>query len=194
MIERPAARSLLVGASDHRAPPVEFADAVTKYYREHGGRRATLVWIAMLRMWQIRVEPRVDDPRLGAWRDGTLKDYPLETIELAEYKENAIRNPKTKSGYTPGYVGYDLEELGVSGLLEFLARADLWTGTGEFGSLSEAVATARRRQKEQAEKLDKQMRAQAVDRALDRRRSVLKIPFLGIGIDLKSPKTATGAD
>lgn len=189
------ARSLLVGAPDgHRVPPVEFADAVTMYYRDHGGRRATLVWIPVLKMWQIRIEPRMDDPRLLAWREGRLKEQPLETIELAEYKENAIRNPRAKSGFIPGYVGFNLEDIGVSGLLALLGEADTTTGTGRFNSLSEAVAFQRQKQKDASAKLDKQVRAQAVDRAVDKRRSTLKIPFLGVGIDLKSPNTATGAD
>lgn len=179
-----------VGINAGRRAPVEYADAVEKYFRR-SDRHGRLYWVPAIRTWVIKVTLRPDDPRMGAWREGRLTEEPFEQIELAEYKEDAVR--LSDGRVIPGYVGYDLEELGVSGLVNMLEEADVQSGRGRFNSLSEAVAFQRQAQKDAHERARKAQRDAAVDRSLDRRRSVLKIPFLGVGIDLKRPaKTPAG--
>jgi len=173
-----------VGLNANTRAPVEFADAVELHFRK-SGRHARLVMIPSIRTWQIRVAPRPDDPRLGAWRDGRLTEYPEELIELCEYEPRAAQLPSGQ--WIPGYVPYSLDELGVTGLVNWLEQADLWSGRGEVNSMAEGVALQRRRQQEAQEKAKRQIRDAAVDRAKDRRRSVLKIPFLPVSINLRRP-------
>lgn len=181
-----------VGFNADRRPPVEYADAVELYFRK-SGRHGRLYWVPAIRTWVIRVSLRPTDPRMKAYREGRLDEEPFEQIELSEWKPEAHRLPDGRQ--VPGGVGYALEELGVSGLISFLEKADLWSGRGEFNSLSEAVRKQREMQKEAQEKATMRLREAARDRALDRRRTFLKIPFLGVGIDLKRPaKTPAGGE
>lgn len=178
---------LLAGINIDGRPPVEYADAVTLYYRNKG-RNARLVRLKYPKVWAVRIEPRSDDPRLGAWREGRLEQYPAEQIELVECKKDAhtVRSGH-RSWTVPGYVGYDLEELGVSGLIEFLDQADVLSGRGEVSSLAEAVRIQRENQKRMQEKARAEAKDAALEIAKSKRRSVLGIPFLPVGINLKRP-------
>lgn len=175
-----------VGMNVNRRAPVEFADAVEEHFRKTG-RHGRLYWVNNPPMWVIKVTLRPDDGRLRAWQEGRLSEEPFEQVELVEWKPDAVTLPDGR--VLPGYVGLPIEELGVSGLINFLEKGDVLSGQGEFESLSAAVAYQWKNQREEYNRARLEQRDSAVRRAKDRRRTLLKIPFLGVGIDLQKPAT-----
>ncbi|GEM_PF-2729007 len=164
-----------MGGARRRRAPLEFQDAVELHFRK-SGRHANIVWIPEpVCQWQIRITLRSDDPVLAAWKSGELDEEPVETVEVTYYDDGLGL-----------YVGYELDELGVSGLTEMLEKGDTWSGQGRFGSIQDALTWQVRNQRDTQERLRNAMRdeAMAVGRAV--RKRVTGEPVLPVGIDLSS--------
>jgi hypothetical protein len=160
--------------------PVEIADEVELYARAHG-RHATVRFIPTRFLngriaagtWTVRLSLRDDDPRLGLFKQGKVDEPPVEQVWLHE--------PDGKGGYAP----YDLEALGSGGVKQFLEKGNMW-GRGQFASLSEQFQKTQDANAAVREKTRTEARAGARDMALDKRRSVLGIPFVGVLKDIRT--------
>lgn len=111
-------------------PPVEIADGVELWARQQG-RHARLFWHPVLNCFCIEFELRDDHPSLKKWQDQTakLESKPTESVPLHSF------NPKTQR-----YEAWDLEQRGVSGIINHLDQANLLSGRGEFNTLRESLA------------------------------------------------------
>lgn len=169
-------------------PPAEFADAAELYARR-SGRHGTLKYVPPpVNCWIVELTLKSTDPRMLAWQTGQLDSEPKEVVYLwrpATPKERA-KEPLTQ------FVGYKLDELGVSGMIQLLERTNTMSGRGEYKSLEQALKDQTDKRDEGQQKIADEARDNAHDRVMDKRRSVLGIPYLGVGIDLKddSRKTA----
>lgn len=162
--------------------PVAFRDALEKWARGHG-RHADLVYVPAICTWQVRLSPMPNDPQLELHKQGKVKYEELwETIELVEAKKPKEITAKSPSPYKPIPLG----EIGIDGLLALLDKGNMWSRRGDFNSLQEALVAARERQKMTTEKLRRDERDNAGYMAQWFRRQIFKVPFLRVGIDLKS--------
>lgn len=194
-------------ANDTRVAPVEFRDAVEMFARRFGAH-GDVVWVpdqvvrfegaeirASVACWQVRFTLLHGDPRLKG-REDTL----FETVELHYWVDPRDRKwavePKVldrlrrdhRNRRRPGYVAYDLDELGVEGLITLLEKGSTLSGRGEFRSAVHAATVMRERHRDQMERTRRQMQDTAGYKAEDVRRQVFKIPYLGVGIELRTPK------
>lgn len=162
-------------------PPPEFADAAEMYARRTD-RHGTLKFIPPpVNCWIVEFTLKPTDPRMKAWQTGQLDSEPKEVIYLwrpSTPRERA-KDPLVQ------FVGYKLDELGVTGMIQLLERTDTTTGRGEYDSLGSAMKDQMDKQVEGQQKIADEAKENAHDRAMDKRRSVLGIPYLGVGIDLK---------
>jgi hypothetical protein len=169
------------GARQDRRAPLEFQDAVELHFRK-SGRHATVVWIPEpVCQWQVRITCRPDDPQLKAFKDGTIDEEPMETVEITRFDEEAGL-----------YVGYELEELGVSGLIEMLEQGDMWSGQGRFSSIQEALTYQVEAHKSFQDRLKNAMRDEAMAVARDVQKRVLNEPVLPVGISFNESSPDQG--
>lgn len=182
-----------VSRERRRRPPLDYAEAVEKWAREHGGH-AKLVWYEKpINCWAVVLSFRVGDPRAKTNADG-------EPVFLHDWKQpewwakyapgRAKRHPRTNR-IMPAAYAYELDELGVEGIIERLDRGNILSGRGQFTSVEQAGEKTKQDHKDSRERLRQQRKDEAGHRARDRRRSLYKIPFLPVGIELtKESKTA----
>jgi len=169
------------GARQGRRAPLEFQDAVELHFRK-SGRHATVVWIPEpVCQWQVRITCRPDDPQLKAFRDGTIDEEPVETVEITHFDEEAGL-----------YVGYELDELGVSGLVEMLEKGDMWSGQGRFSSIQEALTWQVETQRTEKNRLKQAMRDEALAVGRDVQKRVLNEPVLPVGISFNESSPEKG--
>lgn len=148
--------------------PREMAAAVDEWARQWG-RRGTIGWNAALNCAVIDLSLKPDDPRMQAWQEGRLKHEPKESIPLNW-------QPKGKQYFEP----INLEELGVSGLIDMLDKANAWSGRGEYSSMMEAVNAVERKNEELREMMRKAALDNCRDRARDMRRQILDLPLVSV--------------
>lgn len=124
-------------------PPVDIADSVELWARQQG-RHARLFWHPLLKCFCIEFQLRADDPRLRRIQDGTakLESVPTESVPLHSW------NPKTKR-----YEAWDLEQRGVTGIIEHLDKANLLSGRGEYNTLWESMAAVEKKNAENRERM-----------------------------------------
>ena len=201
MVRAPA-RSALVGHGDILAPP-EFAEAVEQYARKND-RHATMRFMPPINCWQIEFTLRASDPALKAWKEGMAKEEPKEIVQLWDYVTSRPqgreplrvtqlrRNAMRRGMKLDCYIGYKLMDLGVSGVIQFLEEGNTW-GRGQYKSHGDAVKEQMDKRAEGEAKIAADAKQNAVERGMDKRRQVLKIPYHGVGIDLqKGPESAPG--
>ena len=163
--------STIGGARRERRAPLEFQDAVELHFRK-SGRHAKIVWIPEpVCQWQVRITLRPDDPALRSFQAGEAEEEPIETVEITYFDEQ-----------TGLYVGHELDELGVSGLVEMLEKGDMWSGQGRFSSIQDAMTWQVETQRNMREKLKNAMRDEAMAVARDVQKRVLDEPVLPVGI------------
>lgn len=159
--------------SERQQIPCEIADAVELWARQWG-RHGTIGMNQALRCPVIELSLKSDDPRLKHWQEGRLKYEPKESI-LLHYQRTEPDGSKSVHFYP-----LNLEELGVSGVLEILDRGNMWSGRGEYENFQKAAQVMG----EYNEKLKQQMKDAAVEegrlRARDMRRQVLGLPLVSV--------------
>lgn len=191
-----------VSRNRRRIAPVEYRDAVETWARSRGGH-ADIVWVGPpANVWQVRLSLRVGDPRhqtgesfeavhLHDWwtADEWLKRKP----DLARKRALTRQARPGKRAYRVmgGYYAYELDELGIEGIIARLDRGNLLSGRGEFKSAEQAAETQRQRWRDLKHKRRRDEREDARHRSLDLRRHLLKIPFLPVGIELTRTATTT---
>ena len=185
------------GGAPARIAPNEFRDAAALYARGFGAT-GDVVWVGdPINCWQVRLSLSPGDPRLRG-RDGEV----YETVELQEFVhpdaghasypkdsrklQHLRRHPRTNH-LLPGYVAFELDELGVSGLTEMLERGSLLSGRGDYQSSEEAMIALLARERDRRDRTRRQNRGQARDVANATRRRILKIPFVPVGIEFRRP-------
>jgi len=182
-----------VGRHRGRKAPVEFSDACEVWARGHGGH-ATLKWLENpMNCWAVVLKYRTGDPRQqiesGPEADGEpvlLHDWKdakwWENHPLPHVRRLAKRN---RFGQVmDNYYAYDLDELGVEGILERLNRGNILSGRGEFKSAEHAGEVQREKRNATLDRERRRRKDDAGHRALDLRRSLYKIPYLPIGISI----------
>lgn len=170
-------------------PPQDFADAVEMYARR-SGRHATLKFVPPpVNCWVVELTLRADDPAMLAVQLGKAEETPTEVFYL--WRPSTPR--ETSKAGRPHMVGYKLDELGITKMLEMLEQTNTTTGRGQYASQTEAVRDQQYKQERAMEAAVDKGRQGAREVAEDKRRSINQIPFIGIGIDLKTPTTASGA-
>lgn len=177
------ARDLLVGQSrpGEFNAPAAYAEAVELYARK-SGRHATMRFQPAINCWTVEFTLRPTDGRLEAFQAGRVMEEPKEVVYLWRFEEPRDRG-------RPGmYVGFKLEDLGVAEMIAFLEKGNTW-GRGDYRSHSQAAKHQWDKQMEARAKIDVAAKLQAVERGMDKRRTTLKIPYLGVGIDLKGGAT-----
>lgn len=192
---RPAARAYRGGPSSGRHVPSEYAEAVEQWARNHGGH-AKLKWLqAPMNCWAVILSYKTNDPRQQDASGGEkvlLHDFWPAQKWARECPQRARRHPVTNA-IMHGHYAYELDELGVEGIIARLDRGNILSGRGEFGSVEDAARTAEKNHRTFADRARTNARDDAGARARDIRRSVFKIPFLGVGIEFTKPNQGTQA-
>jgi hypothetical protein len=158
---------------DRQAIPYEIRDAVELWAREWG-RHGNIEWKPQMNCAVIEFTLRGDDPRLRAYQEGQLKHEPKECVFL-HYQPTLDDGSKSVH-----YMPLNLEDLGVSGVIEMLNRGNTWSGCGEYKSFKDAA----QKMGEYNDKLKNQIKSAAIAdarlRARDDRRHVLGVPFVSV--------------
>lgn len=151
-MEQRAAPSLRVGLNGPPAPPAWFSDAVEKWARGWG-RHATTRWEPRVGCYVSHLSRMASDPVLARHPDNEG-----EPIYWHEFKPGIRPHPVLGTArMIGGFKPMDIEQMGESGVLEYLNKHNAWSGTGEFASLDAAadavVAANDKRVQEQQQKL-----------------------------------------
>jgi len=162
---------LLVPRSVEHTIPVEIRDEVELWAREHG-RHATITWNRHMNAPEL-VFTRMDtDPHKAVDEE--------QRILMTEPGE--VRNPRTNR-MMPASVGVNIWAMGPSGVRKWLDEHNLW-GAGSK-SMQERIDEVREQHKANRKaKYDAAEEAMR-DEADLRARTILGIPYLPVGIDLK---------
>ena len=176
-----------------RHAPLEYSEAVEKWAREHGGN-ATLKWLAApMNCWAVILSYRIGDPRQSELSDGEpvlLHDY-WSAKKWAKLKPDIAPRHTRSREIKPGSYAYELDELGVEGIIERLDRGNILSGRGQFRSSEHAAEEGRKTEQMRSEKRTADGQDNARHKAKDLRRSLYKIPFLPVGVELtKETETA----
>lgn len=171
--------------STGRVIPYQFADAVEMWARERG-RHARIGWNSATNCAVIDFTLRADDPRMRAWQEGKLRFEPKESV-LLHY-----RKCDSKGVESGPYIAMDLEQKGVSGIIDMLNEGDVLSGTGKYRDMQEAVQAVERNN----ERLRATMREAAVEnarlRARDDRRRVAGLPLVSVPENIGDGDVDTG--
>lgn len=166
-----------------QAPP-DLQEAVELFARK-SGRTARLHFVPY-GGWFARFELRSNDPRMKLWKEGRAEQPPTEDVWFQKDNPRAGQViPGTHGRREAPYIQLDIIQMGASGVTEFLERGDTWSGRGQHSSVVEAVKAASDIEAARKVKNKKNAREHSQDIARDTRRTRLKIPFLGVGIDFK---------
>jgi hypothetical protein len=162
-----------MSTGDRLAIPSEIRDAVASWARQWG-RHGSIAFNHALKCAVIELSLKEDDPRLKPWKEGKLSHEPKECIPLHFQKP---MGDGTKSVH---YFPLNLDELGVTGIIEMLNRGNTWSGTGEYRSFKEAAQIMG----EHNEKLKAQIKDAAIEegrlRARDMKRQVFGLPLVSV--------------
>ena len=180
---------------NRRVAPAAYRDAAELFARQHGVH-GDVEWVPdPANFWQVKFTLKSNDPR----ERGTEKH---ETVQLHRYvrdpygkgvstkdQQRLRRHPRSNK-ILPGYISYELDEIGVEGMIQILERGSLLSGRGRFTSSEHAVDVSRKKHNAASDRRRTSLMQQAGYKARDLRRSILKIPFMRVGIDLKKEKEA----
>ncbi|MGE0451080.1 MAG: hypothetical protein AB7Q29_16020 [Vicinamibacterales bacterium] len=172
-------------------PPADIADEVERYARE-SGRHATLMAVPQFIdrgtgkdwTWIIKFTAKEHDGALESFQQGEVAEAPGEMVWLHEPNPRAGQHISGSHYREPDYLPLDIEEMGASGVREFLERGNAWSGRGEYDSLVEAVEDARRTNEETFQKVRAQAKEDNRYLQRDMRRQRFRIPFIGVLRDI----------
>lgn len=181
------------GVTSGRPVPNEYAEAVEGWARAHGGH-AKIKWLAHpMNCWAVILSYKVGDPRAEDKRSEgepvLLHDY-WTAKEWEQRSPRKARRHKRTNAIMPGNYAYELDELGVEGIIARLDRGNMLSGRGEFGkkTLEQVGLDTVTDHRSRMEKIREKKRDDAGARARDKRRTLLKIPFLPVGISFGKNK------
>ena len=196
MAHKQASRGPVYRIGRDRSPkaPVEYREVVAQWSRDHDGAGADIVWVTdPVNTWQIRLNLKTGDPRLQD-RSSDLFEAVLlhqwvhpDQDPLNPLKDRCRRHTRTNR-LMPSYVALRLEELGIQGILTVLDKGSLMTGRGEFKSAEQCMKSVLDKKYSDHKKMVASKRQNVGDRSKDLRRTLFKIPFMSVGIELSPPK------
>lgn len=180
--------------------PHELQDEVELYARE-SGRTATLHFF-MGCGWFVRFSLRCNDKRMLAFQQGMAAEPPTEDVffhvpnpkehdglSLSELKAmdipvlwSVVGFDKHKRCRMP-FIPLDIQQMGPSGIRQFLEKGNMWSGRGEFDSLTEQLRKAREKNKAVREKRKEDARQEARKFARDQRGRRFKVPTVPVLMD-----------
>ncbi|MCR4339254.1 MAG: hypothetical protein NUW01_05120 [Gemmatimonadaceae bacterium] len=161
--------------------PWEIQEAVELWAREQG--RTAKMHMAPGGTWFVRLSLRCNDKRMLLYQQGFSAEPPGEDVWFH------IPNPhegKVIQGVRQGpYIPLDINQMGVSGVREFLDKGNTWSGRGEYLSLIDQLHKVRATNEEVRIKSRADAKEASRYEQREKRRFRFKIPFLRVGIDLK---------
>ena len=156
-------------------PPVEMADEVELWARQSGRHakiefRPTMIKDGRVEAgcWVVRISLKSNDSRMGLYQRGQVAEEPTEDVWL-----HVVDNTSPT-----GYRAFDLSQLGVSGLRQFLEQGDTWSGRGEFRSLDDQARIAMEANAKMREKHREYEKEENRHEQRENRRKYLHIPLL----------------
>ncbi len=158
--------------------PWDLAEEVELYAREYD-RTGRLHFFPIANTWIAQFSLRSDNPLMRAYQEGRAPEPETEEIWIHELVPN---------GRPMEFRPIDIVQMGRSGLREFLQKGNLFSGRGKFRSLKDSVQKARDATESDRAQTKERARDSALASAKDRRRQVLGIPQLPVGIDLQRNK------
>jgi hypothetical protein len=159
--------------------PSEIKDAVELWARQWG-RHGTVTWNPWMKCPVIELTLKPDDPRLRGWKEGRVTREPRECIPLHYQPRDAKGNAEMH------FVGMNLAELGVSGVIEILNRGNMQSGRGEYADMMTAVRSVAERNEKLREDMRNTIRDNSRERAKDMRRQIFDLPLVSVPADLES--------
>lgn len=187
MIEAGVRRRVRVNRETRRRAPADLRDGVELWARKHG-RSADLKWYGSpMNCWAVMLGFRPGDPRYAAGEKAEpvfLHEHRSAEWWAANDPRRARRHHRTNR-IVAGYRAYELDELGLSGIIRILDRGDLASGRGEFSSAAEAGRAQVEKYRTDKHRRRRAARDEARHRATNdgMRRRLLKIPLLPVGIE-----------
>lgn len=180
---------MVVTREKKRHPPVEIADGVALWGRKHN-RSARLRWYnAPMNCWAVMLGYKEGDPRR---EDGT-KDEPvfLHEWKSAEWwtQHEPLRAPRKmyatgRTRIRGGYRAFDLDELGLEGIIRILDGGDILSARGEFDSVMDAGNKIEQKFRTEKHRRRLFLRDEAGHRARDHYKfhHQIKIPYTNLAI------------
>ena len=177
-------KQIVVGRSAGPQVPFDIREEVELWARK-SGRHAKVVFAPGVG-WMAKLSLRSNDKSLAMVQSQDREeDVEIVFFHFPNPNVGQVVNGVRQGAYKP----LDIEQMGPSGVREFLEKGDTWSGRGEFGSLREAVQHASDQNKAAEVRIRQEAKDSARDITADQRRSRLKIPFLGVGVDIRGEKT-----
>lgn len=157
--------------------PYDLQEECELYARE-SGRHAKLHYFPGAG-WFVRFSLRPnDDKRLLLAQAGMIAEE-----EIGEDVFFSVPDPRRDA--RPGdMIPLDINQMGRSGIREFLERGNSWSGRGQYTSIVDAHLKAREANRLQKIKLRQEMKEANRQRQREQRRWWLKIPLVQVGIEL----------
>ena len=174
-------------------PPPWLAEEAELFARK-SGRTASVSFVPTLfkgetivrGTWVVDIELKPNDPRMKLYQEGRAPKPPTEKVWLHERNPKAGQIiPETHGLREPPFIGFDIYELGASGVRRFLEKGDTWSGRGQYSSLEEARKEVSDHNASVREKVKQEAREENREWTKDQRRQRLKIPFLNIPLSFK---------
>lgn len=163
--------------------PPDVRDEIILWFREQG-RMASVHWNEVMRCAEIRVRLRDDDPRMQLHREGRWGEGPDGTrvrLRVPDY-EPIWLHFEDRDGTLKGY---NLAELGASGVRNVLDQGNLHSGRGEFRNLYESIKAVNARNERTQDEIKKAALEGVRERSHLKRRAILQLPQVPVGINLK---------
>jgi hypothetical protein len=166
--------------------PQAIQEEVELWARESG--RHAKMHFAPPGTWFIRLSLKSTDKRMKLFQMGLSAEPPGEDVWL--HTSNPHEG-KVISGVRQGpYIPLSLEELGTSGVREFLQKGDTWSGRGKYLSMIDQIRQVNTTNEDARVKARADAKEASRYEQRDKRRWRFKIPFLPVGIDLRGDKSA----
>jgi hypothetical protein len=155
---------------DYSVPevPFEINDAVEMWARK-SGRHGRITWVPQIACFVVELSMPPDSPIWKAFRAGDLAEEPKERIQLMHW-----------DGREGRYIPMKLEEYGASGIVEMLEKADVWSGRGEFESMTDALHAQIGRNEQARKENRERFNDLARDEVQHRRREILGLPLVSV--------------
>lgn len=188
-------------------PPFEFQEEVELYARE-SGRTAKLHFMFGCG-WFARFSLRSSDKRLVLYQQGmagkpptedTFFHYPNprehEGLTLTELKGLGVPflRPliiwKRSRCHMP-FIPLDIIQMGTSGVRQFLEKGNMWSGRGEFDSLTDQLRTIRDKEADAKRKMREDAREDTRKFVRDQRGRRFKVPTVSVPRDFRTPALTT---
>ena len=182
-----------LGRGEAPRAPVEIQEEVELYARE-SGRHAKIIFVPTSfangciasGTWLVRFTLRPNDKRLQAYQEGQAEKPATEDVWLHESNPDEGKPISGRPGQKEGrYRPLDIVQMGTWGVRQFLESGNTWSGRGEFNSFEEQLRDVQDTNEEARVKFRADTKEENRLAQREKRRTRLKIPFLGVGVDLK---------